>query len=160
MSDHVPIRLSVNGIVRTGAVPARISLADFLRDSLGLTGTHLGCEQGVCGACNVLVDGQAVRSCLILAAQANGAQIRTIEGLNEAEGLNVVQEALSKHSALQCGFCTPGFIVTLTEIVEESRNMSEDEIREALSGNVCRCTGYAGIVRAALDLVGHDGGGE
>ena len=160
MSSHTSIKLTVNGVVRTGAVPARTSLADFLRDHLGLTGTHLGCEQGVCGACNVFVDGLVVRSCLMLAAQANGAEVTTIEGLNPSEGLNEIQEAIARHSALQCGFCTPGFVVTLTEMLNENTEMSEEDVRQALSGNICRCTGYAGLVNAALELVRNQKGGE
>jgi carbon-monoxide dehydrogenase small subunit len=155
MSDPdggVPIDLVVNGVTRRGAVPPRTSLADFLRDHLGLTGTHLGCEHGVCGACTVLLDGRSVRSCLVLAAQASGRSVRTVEGLSDGDPLNPLQTALADHHGLQCGFCTPGFLMVATELLAEGRDLDEDEVRERLSGNVCRCTGYQGIVEAVLEV--------
>ena len=127
----------------------RTTLADFLRDELGLVGTHLGCEHGVCGACTVLVDGATARSCILYAAQVNGAEITTVEGLAPAEGpLHPLQEAFRECHGLQCGFCTPGFLLTAFELLSERQRPSEEEIRVALSGNVCRCTGYQGIVEA------------
>jgi aerobic carbon-monoxide dehydrogenase small subunit len=151
LSTHT-IRLTVNGRSCEGSVEARITLADFLRDGLGLTGTHLGCEHGVCGACTVLVDGHTVRACLMFAAQANGREVTTVEGLAAPSGaLNVLQQAFHDNHGLQCGFCTPGMLITLTEFLRDNPDPSEAEVREALTGNLCRCTGYAGIVAAALD---------
>jgi carbon-monoxide dehydrogenase small subunit len=151
----IEIEIDVNGTSRRGTVPARLTLADFLRERCGLTGTHLGCEQGVCGACTVLLDGEAVRACLMFAAQADGQQITTIEGLGAPDGgLSPVQAAFRDHHGLQCGFCTPGFIVSVTAFLRENPEPTDDEIRAALSGNLCRCTGYQGIiaaVRAAAD---------
>ena len=144
------IRVAVNGRPYERTVEVRKTLADFLRDDLELTGTHLGCEHGVCGACTVVVDGAAVRSCLLFAAQANGAEIGTVEGLADGETLNPLQEAFREHHGLQCGFCTPGFLMTLTCFLRECPNPSEGEIREAISGNLCRCTGYKNIVTAAF----------
>ncbi|MGF7159341.1 carbon-monoxide dehydrogenase small subunit [Rhodoligotrophos appendicifer] len=150
---HHPITLTVNGRAVTAEVEPRVHLADFLRHQLNLTGTHLGCEHGVCGACTILVDGDAVRSCLMLAVQADGADIVTIEGLQESDGtLNALQTAFRKHHALQCGFCTPGFLATLTQILRDRPEIEEDELRGELSGNLCRCTGYSGIVDAALEV--------
>ena len=143
------IRVTVNGRPYERTVEVRKTLADFLRDDLELTGTHLGCEHGVCGACTVVVDGAAVRSCLLFAAQVNGAEIETVEGLADGETLNPLQEAFREHHGLQCGFCTPGFLMTLTCFLRESPDPSEGEIREAISGNLCRCTGYKNIVAAA-----------
>jgi carbon-monoxide dehydrogenase small subunit len=133
-------------------VETRVSLADFLREDLRLTGTHLGCEHGVCGACTVLVDGASARACLMLAVQCDGRSVRTVESLGTPDNLNRLQRAFAEHHGLQCGFCTPGVLMTLTELAEEERDAppSEAEIREALSGNICRCTGYQGIVEAAL----------
>ncbi|HEV7762033.1 MAG TPA: (2Fe-2S)-binding protein, partial [Acidimicrobiales bacterium] len=132
-----------------GVVEPRLTLADFLREELRLTGTHLGCEHGVCGACTVLVDGATVRSCLMFAVQAQGAEVTTIEGIAADDGeLSVVQAAFREAHGLQCGFCTPGFVVTVTALLEENPDPSDAEIREALSGNLCRCTGYQGIVKA------------
>src|SRR5881398_338347 len=142
------IELIVNGVRREGMVEARRTLADFLRDDLGLTGTHLGCEHGVCGACTVLVNGEAVRSCLMFAVQANGQQVTTIEGLATGGKLHPVQEAFWECHGMQCGFCTPGFVMTLVPFLEENPDPSEEEIRQALSGNLCRCTGYQHIVDA------------
>jgi carbon-monoxide dehydrogenase small subunit len=141
--------MTVNGERRRGVVEPRLTLADFLREQCALTGTHLGCEHGVCGACTVLLDGEAVRSCLLFAVQANGGEVTTIEGLGGPDGaLSPVQEAFRAEHGLQCGFCTPGFVVSVTALLEENPDPSEPEIREALSGNLCRCTGYQGIVRA------------
>ncbi len=129
-------------------IEARKTLADFLREDCALTGTHLGCEHGVCGACTVLLDGAAVRSCLVFAVQAEGAEVTTVEGLTPAEGLSPVQEAFRQEHGLQCGFCTPGFIVSVTAFLRDHPQPTEDEILHALSGNLCRCTGYQGIIRA------------
>jgi aerobic carbon-monoxide dehydrogenase small subunit len=144
-------RMTVNGKPYARVVEARLTLADFLRHELNLTGTHLGCEHGVCGACTVLVDGQTTRSCLMFAVQANGHAVITVEGLTPEHGLSVLQQAFVDNHGLQCGFCTPGMLVTLTELLRENPDPSETEVREALTGNLCRCTGYAGIVAAALD---------
>jgi aerobic carbon-monoxide dehydrogenase small subunit len=144
------IRVSVNGRVYERTVEVRKTLADFLRDDLDLTGTHLGCEHGVCGACTIVVDGAAVRSCLMFAAQAHGCLIQTVEGLADGDRLNPLQEAFREHHGLQCGFCTPGFLMTLTCFLRETPNPTEAEVREAISGNLCRCTGYKNIVAAAL----------
>jgi carbon-monoxide dehydrogenase small subunit len=146
------VRGTVNGKSYDREVEPRLTLADFLRHELGLTGTHLGCEHGVCGACTVLVDGATARACLMLAVQADGTEIRTVEGLAAADGtLHVLQQAFHEHHGLQCGYCTPGMLMTLVEFLGESPDPSEAELRQALSGNLCRCTGYHGIVKAALD---------
>ncbi len=142
------IRLTVNGRAVEREVAVRLSLADFLRQDLGLTGTHVGCEHGVCGACTVFVDGASARSCLLFAAQLDGAAVTTIEGLTPPDGLSPLQQAFCAAHALQCGFCTPGMIVTATELLRENPAPSSEEIREALSGNLCMCTGYVNIVRA------------
>ena len=142
------VRVDVNGVTHERAVRVRQTLADFLRDDLGLTGTHLGCEHGVCGACTILVDGEAVRSCLMLAVQAHGCRILTVEGLGEPEHLHPLQEIFAEHHALQCGFCTPGMLMTAYRFLQDARQPTDEEIREALSGNLCRCTGYQNIVRA------------
>jgi aerobic-type carbon monoxide dehydrogenase small subunit (CoxS/CutS family) len=144
-------RVTVNGKSYARVVDARLTLADFLRHELNLTGTHLGCEHGVCGACTVLVDGRSARSCLMFAVQANGCEVTTVEGLAPDGQLSVLQQAFIDNHGLQCGFCTPGMLITLTELLRDSPEPSEDEVREALTGNLCRCTGYAGIVAAALD---------
>jgi carbon-monoxide dehydrogenase small subunit len=146
--QRVPITLTVNGRSISAEVEARMTLADFLREQLGLTGTKLGCEHGVCGSCTVLWDGAAVRSCLVLAAQADGANLTTIEGLATGEAMHPVQQAFWEHHGLQCGFCTPGMVLTAVALLEENPAPSEEEIREALSGNLCRCTGYQNIFRA------------
>jgi carbon-monoxide dehydrogenase small subunit len=141
--------MTVNGEQRRGVVDARRTLADYLREECALTGTHLGCEHGVCGACTVLLDGEAVRSCLLFAVQADGAEVTTIEGLGGPDGtLSPVQDAFREEHGLQCGFCTPGFVVSVTALLAENPKPSETEIREALSGNLCRCTGYQGIIGA------------
>ena len=148
MAD-VEVEVRVNGHERRAVVPPRLTLADFLRERCGLTGTHLGCEHGVCGACTVLLDGDAVRSCLVFAVQANGAEVTTVEGLGGADGeLTPVQAAFRDHHGLQCGFCTPGFVVTVTAFLRDNPRPTDDEIRVALSGTLCRCTGYQGIVNA------------
>jgi carbon-monoxide dehydrogenase small subunit len=144
----VPIAFTVNGAARTGTVEPRRTLADFLGDDLRLTGTHLGCEHGVCGACTVLVDGRAARACLMLAVQADGATVTTVEGLAAGDELSDTQAAFQDCHGLQCGFCTPGFVVSVTALLERNPDPSDDEIREGLSGNLCRCTGYQGILRA------------
>ncbi|WP_033288876.1 (2Fe-2S)-binding protein [Amycolatopsis jejuensis] len=148
------VSMTVNGRLRQAEAEPRMTLADFLRDRLRLTGTHLGCEQGACGACTVLLGGQAVRACLVLAVQAEGAEVRTVEGMSNGSGLSPLQEAFRKHAALQCGFCTPGFLVSAQEILDRGERLEEDEIRRELSGNVCRCTGYAGIVKAVQECQG------
>ena len=155
MSETRKIRVTVNGLVREEEVEVRLTLADFLRHKLALTGTHLGCEHGVCGACTILLDGEPVRSCLMLAVQADGAELTTVEGLARADGLHPLQEAFREHHALQCGFCTPGFLLTSLYLIREQPDLDdEDEIREALSGNLCRCTGYQNIVDAVRDAAG------
>jgi carbon-monoxide dehydrogenase small subunit len=150
MSDH-SISVGVNGSARSAVVEARTSLATFLRDDLGLTGTHLACEHGVCGACTVLLDGEPARSCLVLAVQADGSDVMTIEGLaEEPDRLHPLQEALRETHAFQCGFCTPGFVISALALLREQPRPSEADVREALSGNLCRCTGYESIVRGVL----------
>jgi carbon-monoxide dehydrogenase small subunit len=147
--SHHDIEPTVNGQPRRGRVESRRTLADFLREDCALTGTHLGCEHGVCGACTVLVDGAAVRSCLMFAVQTDGAEIVTVEGLSPEDGsLSPVQQAFREEHGLQCGFCTPGFVVTVTAFLQEHPDPSDDEIREGISGNLCRCTGYQGIIKA------------
>ncbi len=149
MADRREITLNVNGRELTGSAEARMTLADFLRDELGLTGTHIGCEHGVCGACTILLDGRSTRSCLMLAVQAEGHELRTVEGLAAADGtLHPIQEAFSAKHGLQCGFCTPGFLMSVHELLEDNPDPDEGEIRSFLSGNLCRCTGYQNIVAA------------
>ena len=143
------VRVTVNGRVHEQTVEARKTLADFLREDLGLTGTHLGCEHGECGACTVIVDGAAVRSCLLFAAQMHGHEVQTVESLADGDRLNPLQEAFWEHHGLQCGFCTPGFLMTLTCFLRENPDPTEAEVREAISGNLCRCSGYKNFVTAA-----------
>lgn len=150
MSDLRQITLNVNGDPVSAQVESRVNLADFLRHQLGLTGTHLGCEHGVCGACTVIVDGDAVRSCLMLAVQVNGKSVTTLEGLANQDQLHPVQQAFEDNHGLQCGFCTPGMVMTLTAFLDDNPSPGEHEIREAISGNICRCTGYQGIVAAGM----------
>jgi aerobic carbon-monoxide dehydrogenase small subunit len=154
MSDEMEIALTVNGEARRASVEARKTLADVIRQDLGLTGTHVGCEHGVCGACTVLVDGSAARSCLMLGVQADGSTVTTIEGLAPDGEMNRLQRAMWESHAFQCGFCTPGFLMQLTELLSENASPTEPEIREALSGNICRCTGYESIVNGALLAAG------
>ncbi len=156
------VRVTVNGVLHERAVEARRTLTDFLRDDLRLTGTHVGCEHGVCGACTVLLDGDAVRACLLLAVQVDGSEIRTIEGLERDGQLHPLQEALRDCHSFQCGFCTPGIVMTAVALLEEGATPSEEELREELSGNLCRCTGYQSIVAGvseAVRRVNGDGGG-
>ena len=154
MTRKLAIALTVNGKRYEGVVEPRLSLADFLRDHLGLTGTHLGCEQGICGSCTVLFNGETVRSCLLLAVQANGAKVLTVEGLAQlaknGEPLHPIQQGFLETVGFQCGFCTPGFLMTVYELLNENPSPSEAEIRERLSGNLCRCTGYQNIVAAVM----------
>jgi aerobic carbon-monoxide dehydrogenase small subunit len=152
MSETRKISVTVNGRIYEETVPVRVTLADFLRHQLRLTGTHLGCEHGVCGACTVLFDGHSARSCLMLAVQADGHEIVTIEGIAPDDTtLHPLQEAFRDNHGLQCGFCTPGILTTLLEFLRDNPNPTEEEVRIAISGNLCRCTGYQNIVAAALD---------
>ena len=150
MSTEHTIRLTVNGTTYERTVEARRTLVDFLREDLRLTGTHVGCEHGVCGACTILYNGEAVRSCLLFAVQANGAHLLTIEGLAQGDALHPLQQAFHEHHALQCGFCTPGFLLTAVAFLQDTPQPSEAEVREAIAGNICRCTGYQPIVQAIL----------
>jgi len=152
-SERLTVCFTVNGRPVEQVVEARRSLADFLREDLGLTGTHVGCEHGVCGACTVLLDGRSARSCLLFAAQLEGRAVTTIEGLTPAEGLSPLQESFRVCHAMQCGFCTPGMIVTTTELLAQDPAPSTETIREAISGNLCMCTGYVNIVRAVEQAV-------
>ena len=147
------ITVSVNGMLYRRRIDGRMLLSDFLRHELGLTGTHVGCEHGVCGACTVLLDGRSARSCLTLAVQAQGAEIETVEGLGSVERLGLIQQAFRDHHALQCGFCTPGLLMTLADMLRHHKLDTDEEIHEALSGNICRCTGYQNIVNAVRALV-------
>lgn len=151
--DKVNISLNVNGEKVERDIEPRLLLTDFLREELFLTGTHVGCEHGVCGACTILLNGEAIRGCLMLAVQADGATIETVESLAGEDGqLNPLQQAFTDCHSLQCGFCTPGFLMTLTQFTKENPNPTEEEIREAISGNLCRCTGYANIVKAVKQV--------
>ena len=154
------VRVRVNGVEQERPVEVRKNLADFLRDDLDLTGTHVGCEHGVCGACTVLLDGEPVRSCLLLAVQAEGTAVTTIEGLADEERLHPLQQAFWDHHGLQCGFCTPGILMTLTAALRDNPDPDEMEVREALAGHLCRCTGYQGMVDAVLAHVRHGTGGQ
>ena len=149
-ADGVSVRLRVNGEARHVVVPPRRLLADVLREDLALTGTHLGCEHGVCGACTVLYDGEPVRSCLMFGVQADGVEVTTIEGLASPGELHPVQEAFRTHHGLQCGFCTPGMVLTAVDLLARNPEPTEADVREALAGNICRCTGYVNIVAAVL----------
>ena len=148
MTEHVPVRLTVNGVPREGRCAPRKLLVDFLREDLALTGTHVGCEHGICGACTILVNGEAARACLMLAVQADGAEVTTVEGLMRDGGLHPLQEAFRQHHGLQCGFCTPGMLLTALDLLRVKPDPSEAEVREGLSAVLCRCTGYHGIVKA------------
>ena len=150
MSNH-DITLTVNGAPASGTVESRRSLADFLRRDLGLVGTHLGCEQGACGACTVLLDGRSVRSCIMFAVQADGAEIQTVESLAPGADMHPIQEAFRRHQGLQCGFCTPGMLLRSLELINDNPNLTATEAREGISSNMCRCTGYQYIVDAVLD---------
>ncbi|MCL2780403.1 MAG: (2Fe-2S)-binding protein [Actinomycetia bacterium] len=147
------VSVTVNGALRSASVPPRTTLADYLRDALGLRGTKVACEQGVCGACTVLLDGAAVRSCLVLAVQADGHTVQTVEGLaTSEEELSDLQQAFARNDAMQCGFCTSGMLMTAAAILDRGVPVTADEVRETLSGNLCRCTGYSGIVNAVTDV--------
>ena len=154
MSQPIDIQLTVNGVDRQGSAEPRKTLADYLREDLRLTGTHLGCEHGVCGACTVLVDGEPVRSCLMFAVQARGSEVTTIEGLSRDGAMNELQQAMRESHGFQCGFCTPGFLMQATALLDETPQPTEEEVREALSGNICRCTGYESIVNGVLRAAG------
>jgi carbon-monoxide dehydrogenase small subunit len=149
------ISVNINGKTYTRDVESRLTLADFIRHEIGLTGTHLGCEHGVCGACTVLIDGRSARSCLTFAVQMNGRSLTTVEGLSVAGGLNPLQQAFQEHHGLQCGFCTSGILMSLTELLSDNPDPTERDVRETLTGHLCRCTGYAGPVRAALATAEH-----
>ncbi|MGE0217824.1 (2Fe-2S)-binding protein [Mycolicibacterium sp.] len=152
---ELPVELTVNGRRRGATVEPRLTLADFLREKCGLTGTHLGCEHGACGACTVLLDGQAVRSCLVFAVQADGQEVTTVEGIAGDDGeLSPVQAAMRECHGLQCGFCTPGFVTSITALLRDNPTPTDAEIREGLSGNFCRCTGYQGILNAVKRAAG------
>ncbi len=148
MATSRKINLTVNGAPYEALVEPRLTLVDFLRQELDLGGTHVGCEHGVCGACTILMDGQAVRSCLMLAVQADGANLMTVEGLSDGGELHPIQEAFMEEHALQCGFCTPGFLMSVYELLQHNRNPSDEEIKDMLGGNLCRCTGYQDILEA------------
>ena len=149
MATTQQIRLTVNGVLHEALVDVRTTLVDFLRGELYLTGTHIGCEHGVCGACTVLLNGMAVRGCLMLAVQADGADLMTVEGLAEPDGgLHPIQEAFAEEHGLQCGFCTPGFLMSVHELLQQNANPSDEEIKDVLGGQICRCTGYQSIMRS------------
>ena len=158
MSAKQAVKVTVNGRVYERLVEVRMTLADFIRQELDLTGTHLGCEHGVCGACTVLFNGEAVRSCLMLAVQADGAELHTVEGLADGDQLHPLQRAFQDKHALQCGFCTPGFLMTARAFLEEKPLPTREEVRVAISGNICRCTGYQPIVDAILQAAEDLGG--
>jgi len=158
MTDRRSIKVTVNSEVHEHHVEPRLLLSDFLRSTLGLTGTHVGCEHGVCGACTVMVDGDSVRSCLMFAVQADGCRIETVEGLGAIGSLNRLQQSFHEHHALQCGFCTPGMLVTATDLMNKYPLATDEEIRKGLSGNLCRCTGYQHIVQAVRAVVGKESG--
>ena len=160
MAEYINVQLSVNGALRELNVEPRKTLADALREDLGLTGTHLGCEHGVCGACTVLLNGEAVRSCILLAVQARNAEVQTIEGLQQNGVMHPVQQAFRESHSFQCGFCTPGFVMSTVALLAENSSPTEQEIRKGLSGNICRCTGYQSIVEGvqrAAELIGTKG---
>jgi len=158
MSKARDITVTVNGEAVTAAVEPRLLLADFLRHTLGLTGTHVGCEHGVCGACTVLVDGDSARACLMFAVQADRRSIETVESLGRIGAMNKLQEAFHEHHALQCGFCTPGMLMTATDLMRKYSLTSDDDIREGLSGNLCRCTGYEHVIKAIRAAVDREAG--
>ena len=148
MTDKSPLTLTINGRDHAIAVEARRTLADAIREDCGQTGTHIGCEHGICGACTVIVDGEPVRSCLMFAVQAEGRQIRTVEGLADGETLHVMQQAFMDHHGLQCGFCTPGFLMLAVGVLEREPDISDNDLLDVLSSNLCRCTGYQNIIKA------------
>jgi carbon-monoxide dehydrogenase small subunit len=154
------ITVTVNGAACRASVEPRLLLTDFLRGELGLTGTHVGCEHGVCGACTVLIDGDSVRSCLMFAVQADGRSVETVESLGRIGGMSDLQQSFHEHHALQCGFCTPGILITATDLMKKYPLASDDDIREGLSGNLCRCTGYEHIVKAIRAIVTKAGAGR
>ncbi len=151
MTSTRAITVTVNGVEYQRTVDVRTTLADFLRGELGLTGTHLGCEHGVCGACTLLVNGDAIRSCIMLAVQAHGADLMTVEGLAQGDRLHPLQLAFQEHHALQCGFCTPGFLMTAYALLRETPTPTQEQVRQAISGNICRCTGYLPIIDAIVE---------
>ena len=151
MTEKVSIAITINGAVHNAEVEPRLLLVDFIRENLDLTGTHVGCEHGVCGACTILMNGDSVRSCLTFAVQAHGTNIETVESLAEGEMLNVLQEAFRKHHALQCGFCTPGMLLTAIDLVQNNTAITKEEIRNGMSAVLCRCTGYEGIITAVTE---------
>ena len=153
MEQALVTTLTVNGTQVTRSIPARQHLVDFLREELGLTGSHIGCEHGVCGACTIRVNGEIVRGCLMLAVQANGCRVDTIEGLSDSKELAKIQQAFHRHNALQCGFCTPGMLMAAQDLIKQKRKASREEIRAHISGNYCRCTGYQAIVDAIEEVL-------
>ncbi|NNF78977.1 MAG: (2Fe-2S)-binding protein [Rhizobiales bacterium] len=160
MDEKRRVKITVNGIAYDQEVEPRLLLSDFLREDLDLTGTHVGCEHGVCGACTVLLNGDSVRSCLCLTVQADGAEVTTVEGLGTVDNLNILQQKFREHHALQCGFCTPGMLMTATDLLSKNEDLSDEELREGLSGNLCRCTGYEHIVNAVrAAFAARQGGG-
>jgi carbon-monoxide dehydrogenase small subunit len=153
MKDSRKIQVEINGVIFERMIETRMTLSDFIRHECGLTGTHVGCEHGVCGACTIHLNGQAIRSCIMYAVQANGQKVTTVEGLSQPDGsLHPLQQAFKNQNGLQCGFCTPGMLMTCTAYLEEKSDPTEREIREVISGNICRCTGYQGIVNATLEV--------
>ena len=156
MAGRVPITVTVNGQLHAGEVEPRRLLVHFLRDTLGLTGTHVGCDTSNCGACTVHLDGDAVKSCTVLAVQADGAEVTTIEGMGREGDLHPVQEAFWEHHGLQCGYCTPGMIMAGADLIAKNPSPTEEEVREALAGNLCRCTGYHNIVKAVMSAAGQE----
>ncbi|MBW2286707.1 MAG: (2Fe-2S)-binding protein [Deltaproteobacteria bacterium] len=153
MATMKTVRMKVNGVTHESEVEPRTTLVDFLRGPLALTGTHVGCEHGVCGACTILVDGRTARSCLMLAVQADGAEITTVEGLATPEGLHPIQQAFIEEHGLQCGFCTPGFLMSLVELLSENPDPSDAEIKDVLGGQICRCTGYQSILKSVHSAI-------
>ena len=153
MKDSRKIQVEINGVIFERIIETRMTLSDFIRHECGLTGTHVGCEHGVCGACTIHLNGQAIRSCIMYAVQAHGQKVTTVEGLSQPDGtLHPLQQAFKNQNGLQCGFCTPGMLMTCTAYLEEKSAPTEQEIREVISGNICRCTGYQGIVNATLEI--------
>ena len=159
MAESVRVNVTVNGEARESEVEPRMLLVHYLRDTLGLTGTHIGCDTSNCGACTVLLDGESVKSCTVLAAQADGREVKTIEGMAENGNLHPLQEAFWEHHGLQCGYCTPGMIMAAADLLARNPNPSEEEVRHGLEGNLCRCTGYHNIVKAVMAAAGSTGAG-